>query len=211
MRVVLYAEGPGELGRTSTPAAGEPLSPDALGPAHCLVRRAFEAVHVEFIAGLQPHARRPRGGALLHRPTLVRLLSWALPELMPDLAIVLVDNDGVGTRRSQLQRIVAERNQSPPVVVGVAHEEFESWLIADPNAAQRVLGITVDAPKAPDSLGAGQAKRTLTDWITKRGADSHGTRRAIAETMDLDVARSRSASLDVFLGDLRGVALAVSR
>lgn len=209
MRLVVYAEGPGELGDTSALAPGSPIPESALGPGHRLVQRALEGVGVQFIVGLHAFGRRPRGTLLLHRRSLIELLTWPSPARTPDLVVLLVDRDGDETRRSSLQRTLGERRlPHPPVVVGVAHEEFESWLIADPAATQLVLGAPVETPRAPDNLGPRAAKAMLNAWIDEQGADGLASRCAIAERMDLNVACRRSSSLSAFVADLRRVMLA---
>ncbi|HTQ03794.1 MAG TPA: DUF4276 family protein [Polyangiaceae bacterium] len=139
------------------------------------------------------------------------MLAWPAPDLSPDLAVVLVDRDGDAARRTLLQRIIEERGaMHPPTIVGVAQEEFESWLIADPKAASQVSGSIVEVPRAPDNLMPGEAKRTLADWTANAG-DSFIARRLIAESMDLEVAANRSNSLRAFLADLRRFVIASAR
>ena len=103
IRVVVYAEGANELyGELVLPIAPRStLTDEELGAAHALVRRTIESRAPAAAHGIQfeeplrlvPSLRRPRGSDLLDRKSLRRLLTWG-PHSRPDLAVVLVDEDG---------------------------------------------------------------------------------------------------------------------
>ena len=213
LRVVLYAEGAGEmLGPVSLlPAPGEPLSEQMLGPAHILARRALtearglSAGDVRFDSPLRTRTGRlPRGSDLLHPRTLLQLLTWARPSRQPDLAIVLVDADGDRQRRRKIQSTAAKA--AVPTVVAVAAQEFEAWRIADHKALSRVLRTDIDPVVKPERLQPAEAKTTLAAWLSRSGAETPSeARRQIAAVCDLGVVKRRCRSFEQFLGDLRTV------
>jgi hypothetical protein len=128
-RVVVYAGAPGTLRRVRiAKAPGALLSDSELGAAHVLVRRTIDFLApkptptLHFEAPLNLIAPRPpRGSDLLDRKNLRRLLRWPLRR--PDLAVVLVDEDGVEDR---LQTVKSYLDADwVPNAVGVAVREFE--------------------------------------------------------------------------------------
>jgi len=139
MRVVLYAEGPGETGTVEMPplyARRSRITEDALGPAHVLTRRCIARItehderSIQFQAPLMPRGKPARGSQLIDPRTLAKLLTWTHPDMPPDLVILLVDADGSDSRRSELESAVETRPMSvPPAVVALAVQEFESWLL----------------------------------------------------------------------------------
>lgn len=217
MRVALYAEGARELGASAWRASsaardhvqvGAKLPDRALGAAHHLVARL--AKHpVEFIAPLLMHStgRRPTGSDLLVEKNLIRLTSWPNLREAPDAYVVLVDGDGEAQRRPQLQRAV--RDQSPPVVIGVAREAFEAWLLADLQTLRRVLQIQVDDLGDVERLRAQQAKAKLDDLLARanrRGPEAiEGARAHLAAELDLEVVRQRSRSFSDLRSELARV------
>jgi Domain of unknown function (DUF4276) len=83
--------------------------------------------------------------------------------------------------------------------------ETESWLLADPDAVRASLGATVRAGD-PEAVGGVKPSDVLADAISqsrgyRRGSaydkERDGTR--VVVKMDLEVARTRSSSLDRFL------------
>jgi hypothetical protein len=94
------------------------------------------------------------------------------------------------------------------IVIAVAREEFESWLIADETSAGQVLGRPLSRAPDPESLGAREAKRTLADWMESIAPGARKEVRClIARTCDLDVVAQRCAAFQAFLDALRDVAL----
>jgi hypothetical protein len=158
---------------------------------------------VVFEAPLRVRARLARGSDLLDRRTLRQLLSW--PVNQPDLAVVLVDQDGEPTRKLTLQ---AHLSAAPPLpvqrVVGVAVEEFEAWLISDMDAVRMVLGGDLAEPRSPEKLEPRAAKQLLRGWISASRRDEPLIRSDIAKTCSwarsrriLDHSRRSSRTFDM--------------
>lgn len=208
VRVVVYAEGAadraGELGLPPVPGAG--LIDVHLGAAHHLVRRVVADVHgvppaaVQFEAPRRgPRGRREATGSdLLARETVRQLLTWFEASKRPDLAVVLVDADGKRERYQLLRDHIADLPVRPVTVVGVAVEELESWLIADPVAAQ--VGEIADV----ESLHQGEAKQLLNAHVPQ-GVSLRDARIAIARSADLAVMRARARSFERFSADVAAV------
>lgn len=217
-RVVVYAEGAGELSgsdRNRQRAPGTPLLELELGAAHLLVRRCLEHARGLAPASIQfeEPLRTPRGklarGSMLHgRDTLQQLLSWPDEERMPHLAVVLVDADGKAEERqaeldSALQELTVE------TVAAVAIQEFEAWLIADGEAVKSVLRKPLSPPKPPERLGRREAKELLQKWSEEHASKQEPAelRRQLAEQCELDtLARMCPAFAELLrrLGPARG-------
>lgn len=205
LQLVLYAEGPNEAGVDALlPAPGGELPPTAWGPAHHLVERLAAAVagdrprSVAFLSPLRlPTGRPHRGSDLLVGKRLRQLLEFATHQRAPDLAIVLVDEDGVPGRRQEL--VANAEGVHQPHVIAVAVREFESWLIADQKALSNHLGVK-DTPPSPESMPRGRAKELLRNWIAERDAAS--ARAHLAQHSDLGALR-RLAAFQQFEDDLR--------
>lgn len=202
IRVMVYAEGPGEdRGPVSfLPAPGEALADTMLGPAHHLVGRLISreqsppAASVQFLSPLHVGSGRPhRGSDLVTKRVLRRLLTIADPRRRPDLAIVLVDEDGQSERRRDL--VAALVGIELPHVLAIPIREFEAWLISDPRALVDVLGVT-ETPPAAEAMKPRQAKDLLRSWIdarmdaslgqTDRGAHIEQIRSSLAQKVDLE-------------------------
>jgi len=212
LRVVLFAEGAGELlgaSRFGPAAVGETLNDDELGAAHILVRRALDrcrrippqAVHFQS----PPRKRRgtaARGSDLRDRETLRQLLTWLDPALRPDLAIVLVDEDGDARRRDRLLGWVADL--AAPKVVAVAVREFEAWMMADHAALRHVLAPAVPDPGQVEALPPGQAKAILDELRGAHRPDlaPRDLKRTLAGQCDLQALAARCPSFDLLLRDL---------
>ena len=215
-RVVVYAEGARELFGEFVleKAPGSPLSESDFGAAHFLVRRTIDhlvpqPLTLQFEAPLNlTTTRPPRGSDLLDRKSLRRLLAW-VPHRRPDLAVVLVDEDGVDSRLSTL-RSYLEADWSPPVAIGVAVREFESWLIGDMQAVREVLEIKIDEPREPEQMKPGEAKALLDGWLEERNRskDGRGVRARIAARLRLDALVRTSRSFRRFHEEL-GASLAL--
>jgi hypothetical protein len=215
LSVVLYAEGPAEV---SGPiglrlAPGEALDDGQLGPAHWLVRRAISRhgqmpeAAVRFQAPLNLRTGRRPTGSDLHDGTKVRtLLIW--PKDAPQLAVVLIDEDGEKWRRRTLEEATADI--PVPRVIGLCVREFETWLIADANAVREVTGHTGDVHPQPDLLEPRRAKELLDDWLGRGGSDRRSVRLRLARECSLD-ALVRLEAFQQFTDDLRRVLSASAR
>jgi len=198
MRIVLYAEGAAEdaVGGSPPPTPREILRPEELGAAHVLVSRMVErnskipAAAVQFVGPLRLGIRPVRGGDLLREKNVRRLLSWPPSDRLPDLAVLLIDDDGK-KRRNEISAWV--RDVTVEAVVAVPVQEFEAWLIADVEA---VPG-TGELPAHPESLAPGRAKELLRNRLTPGCAnvvDILKARTEIARRADL----ARLAKLPAF-------------
>ncbi len=215
LRVVLYAEGPGE-DRGESPwlaEPGHPLADDSLGAGHILLARTIASVSripcaaIQFLSPLRAKGRPHRGSDLTSRARLRQLLTFPGSSRRPDLAIVLVDEDGTGDRREVL--IAMTQDLELPHVIGVPVREFEAWLIADNKALASVLpGHTT--PTAPETMRPRQAKDLLRNWIAGHPAHQHGVnvprklRVALATQIDLDEL-TKSSSFQRLQTDLRSL------
>lgn len=216
VRVVLLAEGFGETGGVVTllPAPGQRLDEAMLGPAHTLVARALAqtwnvpTATVRFEAPLRTtRGTIARGGELLDRGILRRILLWAKPTQRPDLAIVLVDADGTRDRKTVLTR---HTNDLPGNrLIAVAVQEFEAWLLADEQALRRVLGGDIPSASAPEALRPGEAKKRLNDLCDARAGEGdrkrfrREVRQGLGADASLDAIGRACPSFMDFLDDLR--------
>lgn len=183
---------------------------DFLGPAHVLVGRSITharpripegAIHFEM--PLLNRLRDPRGNDLVHPETIRRLLTW-FPggrAARPDLAVILVDRDGLQERRTSL--LEAVRDLPVTKVVGVAIEEFESWLVGDPGALSRVLPRSISPPEI-ESLAPREAKDLLQRWTAGAHPNKNDVqvRKSLAAWCDLAMLQRRCPSFGRFLADL---------
>jgi hypothetical protein len=209
-RIVLYAEGPGDSGGElrMLPAYGTALAEPHLGAAHYLVRRTVARIlscppdAVTFTAPLRtPRGRHARGSDLLVPPILRRLVAFPPTPRRPDLAIVLLDEDGDRSRRELAKCMEAG---TVPSVLGIPAPEFESWLLCDHQCVCSQLSTASDPPPEPDSMPPGQAKAYLRRLVATGPANvSWGeAARSIAQNLDLDLAM-RSRSFERFEKELR--------
>jgi len=218
MRVVLYAEGAGELlgSITQLPPVATSLKDDFLGPAHLLLRRAMmEAWSAPSAAIAFESPKRFRGrlacGSDLHNErSLCELLSWFQPMQKPELAMVLVDADGDKQRQTRLQR--ATDGVSVPIIITVAVQEFEAWLISDHRAVRAVLNVEgglSGATNDPESLDRKKAKELLALWLEQAGVitpEEQRLRRAkIAAESSLEVIANSCRSFADLLKQLKAI------
>jgi hypothetical protein len=195
-RVVVYAEGAGELAGRDTSrqrAPGAPLTEVELGAAHLLVRRCLEHSRglprevIRFEEPLRSRGKLARGSMLHSHDTLQQLLTWPDEERMPHLAMVLVDADGKAEER-QAGLDAALQGLTVEAVASVAIQEFEAWLIADSEAVKSVLRKPLSPPKPPERLGRREAKELLQQWSEQHASKQEPAelRRQLAEQCALD-------------------------
>ncbi|MFL5351667.1 DUF4276 family protein, partial [Archangium sp.] len=173
-------------------APGTPLTENELGAAHLLVRRCLERSRslapelIRFEEPLRSRGKLARGSMLHSRTTLRPLLFWADENLRPDLAIVLVDADGKEERQAELDSALQELTVE--AVAAVAIQEFEAWLIADPEAVKSVLRKSLSPPKPPERLGRRQAKELLQQWSDEHASKQEPAdiRRRLVQETNLD-------------------------
>jgi hypothetical protein len=122
---------------------------------------------VRFVSPLRPRGKTVRASELLV-PTILRsLVAFPNNFRRPDLAIILVDEDGDGSR----QALAASLDGSiVPAVMGVAVPEFEAWLIADHANLAQVLRTTIDPP--PATMAPRAAKAFLSKAFSCRSGSS---------------------------------------
>lgn len=214
-KLVLYAEGAGELSGSETrlPPTGVPLPEEMLGAAHVLLRRAaalawnLSELEVSFSVPNRTRGRHARGSDLLDRTRLRQLVTWPKPEQVPDLVIVLIDSDGDRQRGTKLREWLHDKT---PSVIAVAIEEFESWLIADSDCVRSALGGTAaleGAVPEPEKLAPREAKGLLSGWLGVVPAERRlELRRSIAQTCSLQLLQDRCPSFADVARDLRALA-----
>jgi hypothetical protein len=207
MRIVLYAEGAGELAAAGNSHTSHIIPEDDLGAAHLLVRRCLaeggplRTEAIRFQGPLRaPRARVARGSDLLDRNTLRRLLTWMKPELEPDLVVVLVDEDGERGRKQMMEDFVSDLLPDKKVVA-VAVREFESWLIADEDAAGEASGTSFDRTPDIEPMEPRKARSIWSGWMA--GRDERAVKRTVACTSSLDLLANRCRAFDDFRSDLR--------
>jgi hypothetical protein len=195
-RVVVYAEGAGELSGRDTSrqrAPGAPLTEVELGAAHLLVRRCLEHARgltpevIRFEEPLRSRGKLARGSMLHSHDTLQQLLTWPDEARMPHLAVVLIDADGKAEER-QAGLEAALEGLAVEAVASVAIQEFEAWLIADGEAVKSVLRKPLSPPKPPERLGRREAKEVLQQWSEEHASKQEPAelRRQLAERCALD-------------------------
>lgn len=156
LRVVLLAEGNGEVGPNAHRGPLSPIAIEEWGPGHELFARAIALKSqipreaVQYREPLRTRGKVAKGSNLLHGRTLRQLLTY-LPVDRPDLAIVLVDADGELSRKRALEEILHDVPGTRLIVVAV--HEFETWLVSDGAALARVLSADpLRAPQHPEKL-----------------------------------------------------------
>jgi len=207
VRVALYGEGGGDTAGEIRvrPRPRDELVEEWLGPAHILVRRAIVRTRPQLPSGairfeepLRAGGRLARGSHLVHGQTLRQLLTWVAAP--PDLAIVLVDRDGVVDRRATL--LEAIRDLPLMRAIGVAVEELESWLIGDPQALAQVLPASTSPPDI-ESLAPRAAKALLQQWSASQPEKTgRQVRLSLAGLSDLEMLERRCPSFARFALDL---------
>ena len=218
MRIVLYAEGAGELLGTISqlPPVGEALRPESWGPAHELIARMkhepapASPAELRFDSPKRFRGRLAKGSDLHNERALRELLSWFRPDEQPDLAVVLVDADGDQQRANRLRQAVS--SLKVPAIVVASIQEFEAWLIADHACVSAVLGSTGPLPgatDAPETLAPRAAKALLAQWMERAGCTEasaqRDVRRRIARECSLPTLRDRCRAFATFASELSAV------
>ena len=177
----------------SLPAPREELAEAHPGAAHLLVRRIVAGAArcrpeaVRFVSPLRTSGGRIVRGSDLHvGATLRKLLAFPASSRRPQLGIVLVDEDGVRSRRDLR---TALEGTVVPAALGLATPEFEAWLVADHAVLCAALKINIDPPSTPDSMRPGSAKAYLAHLLSQAGFDAsqaQTVRRELASNCNLD-------------------------
>jgi hypothetical protein len=191
------------------------MAAEMLGPAHHLCSRLIarelpKPREVLFLSPLHLKAGKPHRGSDLHNAKFVRrLLTIADPKRRPDLALVLVDEDGDAGRRRELTAALQDVPQLH--VIAVPIREFEAWLIADQRALVDILQVT-DTPPEVEGMKPRQAKELLRGWIdasalagasqSERAAQLEQVRSSLARQVSLD-ALDKLRAMKLFRDDLR--------
>lgn len=206
LRVVLLAEGNGEVGPNAQRGPGSPVARADWGPAHELFARAIAhkskipRAAVQFLEPLRTARGAVAKGSNLHNERTLRRLVDYLPAYRPELLIVLVDADGETGRKRQLE--TALRDIPGTRVIAVATQEFESWLVSDPAALVSVLAVDASsAPHHPEKLAPSEAKSLLTA-LSALVSDARQGRLNLAQHLDLASVASRCASFATCLAEL---------
>lgn len=205
--MVVYAEGPGDLGTlTWDLSPKDSLQPDDFGPAHIIVQRVLtEGAQIpppaiNFIEPLRTKTGARAYGSQLLKPGILNeiLAGWLLD---PPLVVLLVDSDdSPPVERTVILKEALERN-SLRGAVGVAVREFESWLVADSQAINKVVGAGSNSFLNPENLNCGEAKESLQRWIRAIAHPDRKVidiRREIAVAMNLDTVSSVCPSFRAF-------------
>jgi hypothetical protein len=117
--------------------------------------------------------------------------------------VVLVDRDGDAARKNTLE--ANTEGLTVQRLIGVATEEFESWLIGDLRVLADVLGADLASPPPPESMAPGEAKQFLRTCIRNRAAapSERQVRREVASRCDLEQLERNLRSFESFVRDLR--------
>jgi hypothetical protein len=124
---------------------------------------------------------------------------WPSAHRRPNVAVLLVDADGDNTRRASLAKHV--EGISLTTVIAIAVQEFESWLLGDQAALNRVAGQVFPRPPAVEQMKPGDAKSRLAACLAS-GHDAHAARREIAHGLELVTLARECASFGQFVGDM---------
>ncbi|MDP3151931.1 MAG: DUF4276 family protein [Archangium sp.] len=203
----MLAEGNGEVGPNAQRGPGSLIAPVDWAPAHALFARAIAAkstvpeAAVQFLEPLRTgRGAVAKGSNLLHQRTLRQLLSY-LPASRPDLLILLVDADGVPSRKRELDAVVSDLPGTK--LIAVAVNEFESWLVSDGAALATVLGVeSSKAPHHPESLAPSVAKARLQE-LTDTVQDARRARLSLAQNVDLATLIARCPAFAKCLDELQ--------
>ncbi|PZR08652.1 MAG: hypothetical protein DI536_24430 [Archangium gephyra] len=196
LKIVLLAEGVGEVGDNSLRQPKAVIPEDECGPAHCLISRVLERERTLPRSAQRFHEplRTTRGtvarGSNLRAAVSLRKLLNYLPEDRPDLIIVLVDADDEPHVDGVLERSIEDIPGDK--VVAVAVKEFEAWLLC----------AHEQAPANVEGLKPGEAKERLASLLAS-SPDPKLARKTLAEKLDLDRLLKNSKSFGSCVKKLR--------
>jgi hypothetical protein len=88
-------------------------------------------------------------------------------------------------------------------VVGVAVQEFESWLLGDHKAVCDVVGQSIKQTAEPESMGRREAKELLAEWSGNSSLEPTAIRCDLANTCNLETVAERCPSFRSFLAELK--------
>jgi len=220
MKLLLLSEGPLDLGDpVEWDAAGKQGRP---GPLRPLVKAILEAEWIDIetrpLGRGRAHGRfghTPPGRHLTaHARVLLRELLTCVPEF--EGVIAVEDEDRVGPKRlAELEkgrRAAGDATSRAPCAIGVARTMVESWLLGDPGACQRWLGVMPEGwPTDPEDAAGPRGTptypktqlRTLLRDAGLDGTDYVEAYGSLAEHIDIDsLRRSCHRSFDPFAKDV---------
>lgn len=210
LRVVLIAEGAGEVRPNPLRFPLSTIPAEDWGPGHVLFARAIESrssiprLAVKFTEPLRTTRGAIAKGSALHGKTLRILLNYQ-PVDRPDLMIVLVDADGDTTRKRTLEGLVADMPGTK--LIAAAIQEFESWLVSDGDTLARVVSAPLaKAPQHPERLARNEAK-ALLQTLSASVDDPAQARLSLAEQLDLEVVAKKCSSFATCLDELKALKL----
>lgn len=210
LRVVLIAEGGGEVRPNPLRGPLSTIPADDWGPGHVLFARAIASRSEIPRAALRftEPLRTARGGiargSALHGKTLRILLNYQ-PVDRPDLIIVLVDADGDTSRKRFLESLVGDMPGTK--LIAVAVQEFESWLVSDGEALTAVLPAgRAQLPPHPEKLAPAEAK-ALLHTMSSTADDPAQARLSLAERLDLEAVAKKCTSFALCLDELKALKL----
>jgi hypothetical protein len=226
LRIGLIAEGEAELG-PSVPylkpeEGGKPIDPSQEGALHTLIRRELARINIPDCRFVHRHpsmqeqrkSQVRRGHSILEARYLAQMvIAWQPEEI--DLIVIVVDADDVlEERKRNLAKAVATirdnhidiNGQVVPdrSAGGLAIQNFETWLLADPDTVAQVLGVEL-APMVsdrPSVIGVFENLETSKDILEAAIAKStyvlgeHGNQRPLhirwdlAQRLNLDVLKT---------------------
>lgn len=124
-----------------------------------------------------------------------------------ELIVVVTDNDRdpPNKRPKELRGQVRRAGGSVPVIVGVAVQSLEAWLLADEQAIAQAVGAP-NLPRQPDPETIDDAKTHFSELIGPFLAQSPDLKESywakIAEDIDLQQVKKRCRSFQRFAQDL---------
>lgn len=217
MKVLISAEGPGDVGGLSDPFYGDPRDEGFFQP---LLRRCL-GTDVEF-TGYPGLSLGPQPPKLVKKKLAQR--AWRAVTLADaedcDLAAIHTDADEAASRKKAPANWTARREivrfgvdqagpDAPPAAIAVPVATTEAWALADPDVIRdRAVVNDVALDKSPELLWgtphdpASNHPKSLLRRLLGNSAGG-AVQAELAEVMDLDIARKRCPrSLAPFLDEV---------